>query len=110
MRLVRIEGDVRVKRAGQFLWEKASDQMLLEASDQIRTGADGSAQLVYFDGSVMTLGSGTLLELRDLHRDPQGREQRVSERLAWGAVEGVTDAKHGSRSVHELATDSASMP
>jgi hypothetical protein len=109
VRLVRIEGDVRVKRAGQFLWDRASEQMLLEANDQIRTGADGSAQLVYFDGSVMTLGSGTLLELRDLHRDPQGREQRVSERLAWGAVEGTTDAKNGTRSIHELATDSASV-
>ena len=109
VRIARLEGDVRVKRAGQFLWERASEQMILESSDQIRTGSDGMTQLVYFDGSVMTLSSGTLLELRDLHRDHQGRGQRVSERLAWGSVQGSTDSKSGQRSVHELATDQASV-
>jgi len=109
VRVARIEGDVRVKRAGQFLWEAATEQSVLEANDQIRTGSDGTVQLVYVDGSVMSLSPGTLLELRSLHRDPHGREQRVSERLAWGSLRGSTDAPEGVRSIHEVATDSASI-
>jgi hypothetical protein len=108
VRITRVDGDVRVKRAGQFLWETASDRDELRPGDQVRTGA-GSAQLVYFDDTTMTISPGTLLEIRELFRDQARRQQRVSEQLEYGELSAQTQAREGFESVHVVATDSASV-
>lgn len=105
----RASGDVRIKRAGQFLWEPAEAGGNLQPGDQLRTGANGTAQLLYFDGTTMTVSPGTLLEIRELHRDPERRTQRVSERLAFGELSAETRQSEGFDSVHEVATESASV-
>jgi hypothetical protein len=105
----RVTGDVRLKRAGQFLWEPVEAGNDLHSGDQLRTGAAGSAQLLYFDGTTMTVSPGTLLEIRELHRDPERRTQRVSERLAFGQLSAQTRENAGYESVHEVATDAASV-
>ncbi len=105
VRLVRVEGDVRIKRAGQFLWEGATERMVLHEGDQVRTGGDGTARLLYFDGAMMTVSPGTLLEIRELFRDGRARRQRVAERLAWGRLRAATRAAPGVDSVHEVATE-----
>lgn len=109
VRVVRTEGDVRVKRAGQFLWEPANDRTVLGAGDQIRTGQAGTAQLLYFDGTAMTVSPDTLLEIRDLWRDATQRRQKVSERLAFGSLSARTQDNAGISSIHEVATDSAAV-
>ncbi len=109
VRVVRIEGDVRVKRAGQFLWEPASDRTVVLAGDQIRTGEGGTAQLLYFDGTAMTVSPDSLLEIRDLWRDATQRRQKVSERLAFGSLSARTQDNAGISSVHEVATEKAAI-
>jgi len=109
VRITRVDGDVRIKRAGQFMWESASERALLSMGDQIRTGARGRAQLVFFDGTLLTVQPGTLLEIRELFRDDSRGVQRVSERLAWGRVHGSTHDSDGIDSVHEVSTASAAL-
>ncbi|UCF67792.1 MAG: FecR domain-containing protein, partial [Acidobacteriota bacterium] len=109
VRVARVDGDVRVKRAGQFLWEEASEQVVLAAGDQVRTGQDGTTQLLYFDGSVVTISPGTLLEIRELHTDTARRRQRVSERLAWGRLTATTESSEGVDSVRVVSTDATSI-
>lgn len=109
VRVVRADGDVRLKRAGQFMWEEVSERTQLRAGDQIRTGNQASAQLVYFDGTTMTVSAGTLLEIRDLFRDPQRRTQRITERLAFGSLSASTQQTEGVTTVHEVATETASV-
>lgn len=109
VRVTRVEGDVRVKRAGQFLWEAASDRTILHTGDQIRSGASGTAQLVYFDGTLTTISSGSLLEIRELFRDPGQRRQRVKDHLAWGSLKASTQVAEGVESIHEVGTESASV-
>lgn len=109
VRVVRVDGDVRIKRGGQFLWEEAVERARLETGDQVKTSQGSTAQLVYFDGSVVTVQPGTLLEIRELTRDPANRRQRVSEHLAWGTVRTATQAPVGVDSVHEVNTESASV-
>jgi hypothetical protein len=109
VRVVRIDGDVRVKRAGQFLWESASDRTVLRAGDQIRTSEGGTAQLLYFDGTAMTVSPDSLLEIRDLWRDATQRRQKVSERLAFGSLSARTQDNAGISSVHEVATEKAAV-
>lgn len=108
-RLVRVEGDVRIKRTGQFLWEPATERDELKTGDQIRTGPEGSVQLVYFDDTVVTLSPGTLIEVRGLFRDQTRRTQRVSEHMAWGQLSAQTQEVSGFESIHEVTTQDASL-
>ena len=109
VRISRVDGDVRIKRSGQFMWESATERSMLSMGDQIRTGNRGSAQLVFFDGTMMTVRPGTLLEIRELFRDNQKHVQRVSERLAWGSLHASTNETEGVESVHEVSTASAAV-
>jgi hypothetical protein len=103
----RIEGDVKVKLAGEFAWTSANPKMGLSKGDQIKTSSSGSTVLLYFDGTKTTVKPGSLLEIRDLYEDPLTKVRRVSEKLNWGAIEASTQKVNVSGSYHELATDSA---
>ncbi len=109
VRVARLDGDVRIKRAGQFMWETATERSVLAMGDQIRTGPRGSAQLIFFDGTMMTVRPGTLLEIRELYRDQNRQEHRVSERLAWGSLHASTNETPGVKGVHEVSTVSAAV-
>jgi len=104
VRIYRMEGDVRVKRAGEFNWETADRKMLLQVGDQIKTAGSGSIQLIYFDGTLTTINPGSLLEIRELHEDPATKVRRVSEQLNWGEVLASTQKTNVDGSFHEVAT------
>jgi hypothetical protein len=101
----RIEGDVRVKRAGSFSWKSANSKMSLRAGDQVKTSSHGSAEVIYFDGTVTRVGPGSLLEIRDLYEDPVTKVRRVREKLTWGEVQASTQKRNVSGSYHEVATE-----
>lgn len=107
VRFIRIEGDVRVKPAGQFAWSAARRDMRLSVGDQIKTSSNGSAQVLYFDGTKTTISPGSLLEIRDLYEDPVTKVRRVREQLSWGVVQASTRESNVSGSYHELSTDTA---
>ncbi len=104
----RVEGDVRVKRAGEFSWDSAKKSMKLKMGDQVKTSASASAQIIYFDGTVTTIQPGSLLEIGDLYEDPATRVWKVTEKLNWGAVVASAQKKNTAGSVHTVATDRAS--
>lgn len=104
VRIYRMEGDVRVKRAGEFNWESADRKMLLQVGDQIKTAGSGSVQLIYFDGTLTTINPGSLLEIRELNEDPATKVRRVSEQLNWGEVLASTQKTNVDGSFHEVAT------
>lgn len=102
VRFYRIEGEVRIKRAGQFHWEDATPRMLLRIGDQIKTGSSAGAQIIYFDGSITTVRPESLLEIKDLYEEPISRQRRVSEKLNWGEVETATRKANVAGSYHEV--------
>jgi FecR protein len=108
VRIYRMEGDVRVKRAGEFNWEQADRKLTLRVGDQIRTAASGSVQLIYFDGTMTTINPGSLLEIREVHEDPATKVRHVSEKLNWGELLSETQRKNVDGSFHEVATDTVS--
>ncbi len=108
VRIYRLEGDVRVKRAGEFNWEAADRKMTLRVGDQIKTAASGSVQLIYFDGTMTTINPGSLLEIREVHEDPATKVRRVSEKLNWGELLSETQKKNVDGSFHEIATEKIS--
>jgi hypothetical protein len=105
VRFLKIEGDVRVKRSGEFSWESANSKMVLDTGDQVKTSSSGSAKLIYFDGAVTTITSGSLLEIRELYEDPVTRVKRVKELLNFGEVRASTQKVEVEGSFHEVATE-----
>lgn len=108
VRIYRMEGDVRVKRAGEFNWEQADRKLTLRVGDQIKTAASGSVQLIYFDGTMTTINPGSLLEIREVHEDPATKVRHVSEKLNWGELLSETQKKNVDGSFHEVSTDNVS--
>ncbi|MBZ5637888.1 MAG: hypothetical protein LAO51_03930 [Acidobacteriia bacterium] len=108
VRFYRIEGDVRVKRAGEFAWESADRKMVLHLGDQVKTAASASVQLIYFDGTLTTIQAGSLLEIRDLSEDPATKVRKVTEKLNWGEATASTQRRNVEGSFHEVATEAAS--
>jgi len=98
-----IEGDVRVKRAGAFSWESADTQMALGVGDQVKTASNGSAVVLYFDGTASRVAPGSLLEIRDLYEDPVTKVRRVREKLTWGEIQASTQKRNVSGSYHEVS-------
>ena len=108
VRIYRIEGDVRVKRAAEFNWEPADRKLTLRVGDQVKTAASGSVQLIYFDGTKTTINPGSLLEIRDVREDPATKVRRVSEKLNWGELLAETQKRNVEGSFHEVSTDRVS--
>jgi hypothetical protein len=105
VRFYRVEGDVRVKRAGEFAWDAVDRRMTLRVGDQVKTSASASAQLIYFDGTITTIQPGSLLEIKELYEDPATKVRRVSEKLNWGEVVASTQKRNVDGSFHEVATE-----
>ena len=92
MQFAKIEGNVRVKQAGGFSWKDANTRMSLKVGDQVKTSSTGSAEVIYFDGTVTRIAPGSLLEIRDLYEDPVTKVRRIREKLTWGEVRASTQA------------------
>ncbi|HEX9428608.1 MAG TPA: FecR domain-containing protein, partial [Candidatus Polarisedimenticolia bacterium] len=101
------EGDVKIKRARQFVWENVGSNTALRVGDQIKTASNGSAQIIYFDGTITTIKPASLLEIRELFEDPTTKVRKVREKLTWGGVSATTPGANVEGSFHEVATDSA---
>ena len=106
-RIFRFEGDVKVKRASEFAWSGLSANAALRVGDQIKTASSGSAQIIYFDGTVTTIKPGSLVEIRELSEDPSTRVRKVQERVNFGGVSSATADGNAAGSVHEVATASS---
>jgi hypothetical protein len=57
---ILIRGDVEYRRGSQGNWRVARPRVLLRVGDFVRTADDGSAELMFFDGTLYTMRPGTL--------------------------------------------------
>jgi hypothetical protein len=105
--LFKYEGDVKVKRARQFVWKGISESTSLSVGDQIKTASNGSAQILYFDGTITTVKPGSLVEIRLLFEDPKTKVRKIREKVNWGGVTARTAGANVAGSFHEVSTESA---
>lgn len=68
--LLPLRGDVQVQVVGGTAFEPVVGQRALQVGDRVRTGLDGYASIVYFDGSSSALAPETELVLQRFERDP----------------------------------------
>jgi hypothetical protein len=106
-KIYKYEGDVKIKRARQFVWDNVNSSMALRVGDQIKTASNGSAQIIYFDGTITTIKPGSLLEIRELFEDPATKVRKVRERLNFGGVSATMPGANVAGSFHEVATEGA---
>lgn len=107
-KIYKYEGDVKIKRARQFVWDNVTSNIALRVGDQIKTASNGSAQIIYFDGTITTIKPGSLLEIRELSEDPSTRVRKVREQLNFGGVSAAMPGANVAGSYHEVSTESAS--
>jgi hypothetical protein len=105
-KIYKYEGDVKIKRSRQFVWDDVSGNTALRVGDQIKTASHGSAQIIYFDGTITTINPGSLLEIRELFEDPTTKVRKVREKLNWGGVSASMPGANVAGSFHEVATES----
>ncbi|NOZ79423.1 MAG: FecR domain-containing protein [Acidobacteria bacterium] len=63
-----LEGNVSIQRAGRSDWIAAHERMPLFDGDFIRTGQDGSAEILFSDGTLYRISPETLLEVHRQRR------------------------------------------
>ncbi len=84
-----VEGDVAMQRAGRSTFETARQRQPLFDGDFIRTGHNGSAEIMFTDGTLFTIRPGSLFEVRR----PSASDASGSEvKMVSGAVNVYTSA------------------
>ena len=106
-KIFKQEGDVKVKRARQFVWDGVRPNTALHVGDQIKTASNGHAQILYFDGTITTIKPGSLVEIREVFEDPTTKVRKIRERLNFGEVSATTPGSNVAGSFHEVTTGSA---
>jgi hypothetical protein len=104
VRFYRVDGEVKVKKTGNLLWETADIDEPLRLGDAIKTSSRGSAQIIYFDGSITTIKPGSLVEITTLVTDPVTRQVKVTESLKVGGVRSAAFGSKAEGSFHEVTT------
>ena len=94
-----VEGDVTLQRAGRSTFESARQRQPLFDGDFIKTGRNGSGEIMFTDGTLFTIRPGSLFEVRR----PTAAEGSGSEvKVVSGAVNVYTSASPST-----IATDDA---
>lgn len=86
-RLVKLRGEVAVARAGAD--QAATAGMALVLHDTVKTGAKARAQIQFADGSTVTLGENSALEVDRYALNPAAGSRNVLLSVLSGAVNAV---------------------
>src|ERR1700730_3520386 len=94
-----VEGEVSLQRAGRSTFEAARQRQPLFDGDFVKAGKTGSAEIMFYDGTLYTIRPGSLFECRR----PASSEVSGSQiKMISGAVNVYT-----SGSVSTVSTDAA---
>src|SRR4051812_47534327 len=60
-RFSSLEGNIKLKAYGTFEWITADKNVLLKKGDLVKTGSGSTAEITFFDGTVMHLRPESLI-------------------------------------------------
>jgi hypothetical protein len=106
-KILFVEGNVRVKRAGSMEWIQALKDMDLAMDDKLRTLRDSFAAIEFDKGGVLKVGPETLVSVTDLRIEQRNKAVRSTFTLIEGNVEAELDALEKSESEFRIRTPSA---
>ena len=76
-----LHGDVKVKRAAGDDWLPAQEDMPLFENDKVRTVAGAGAQVVFTQGSMVSLGEDALISIAEARREAQEMLRRNQQEV-----------------------------
>jgi len=102
--LVDFEGEVLVQKGAENLWLPVEKNMPLEQGDQIKTGANGFAEILVDDGSQIRREENSEITLSELSADSQTKSVTASVYLWFGRMLSNVSRLAHSRSKFEVLT------
>jgi hypothetical protein len=99
-----IEGSVKVKTVGTFEWVTADKSMILRKSDLVKTGAGSSAEISFFDGTVIHIRPDSLITIEETSEDPSTKQRKVATHISSGEVNFQTTRRNVPGSAAEVST------
>jgi hypothetical protein len=91
-----VAGTVQIQRANRTTWETLKQSMPLREGDFIKTGPNGTAEVLWNDGTMYRIRPETLFEV---HAAAGGSNPKL--------VVGTTDVSTGEKSTSKVSTDVA---
>jgi hypothetical protein len=92
---IAVQGGVEFRRGERGEWEEARTRVVLQSGDHVKTSANGSAEIVFLDGTLYTVRPNTLfLVTRSPASDPGTPEQTIAMEYGWV---NLNTAQRGSR-------------
>ncbi len=67
-----LEGRIQIQRAGSSEWDNAAQRMPVFNGDFVRSGRDGSAEILFTDGSLYRIAPNSLLEIQHKNESDSG--------------------------------------
>lgn len=86
-----VEGDVQFQKGSSSQWKEADPRTPLVNGDWVKTGDKASAELIFSNGSLYTIGPGALLEIYSAVNPATSRKTN-SVQMRVGSVEVATTA------------------
>jgi len=99
-------GEVQVKKKDSTAWIDATNSMKLAVGDTLKTGSDGSAELRFFEGSVMEVEANSQVVIEDLSLTASGSTSVGLKQLLGNTVNRVGQLVD-SASSYEVETPAA---
>jgi len=95
-----LEGGVDFKPVRTLEWSAAQQGKDLRRQDKVRTGADGLADIRFFQGARLQLKAESLITIEEGGEEPTTRRRRV----AWRISQGEASFKTASREMSIIST------
>ena len=102
----RVGGSVEVQRGARGEWQPALIGAPLFSGESVRTGADGSALLVFIDDGVLALADATTVRIARYPGGGKGQRTALLD-LQQGAVEALVTGYEAEDARFEIETPSA---
>ena len=99
-----IEGNVKVKPAGTFEWQSVDASTLLKKADLVRTTPGASAEITFFDGTIVHVRPDSLITIEETSEDPSTKRRKVAWHISSGEVNFQTVRKNVEGSSTEVST------
>ena len=90
-RFLTVEGDVEYQKGASSEWKDADPRLPLVNGDWVKTGDRASAELIFSNGSLYTVGPNALLEIYSAV-NPQTSRRTNAVQMRVGSVEVATPA------------------
>jgi hypothetical protein len=85
---VALDGEVTIQRAGRGTWEECRLRQSLYDGDFIKTAKSGSAEIMFFDGTLYQLHPDSLFEVKSGQRPDQAKSSAVD--MVSGSIQVYT--------------------